>query len=53
MTLWQMASTSSMSGLDSDNVHHEAYKFKELTQQIIENTPGLANKAKVVYFDGM
>lgn len=48
-----MANASRVSGLDSDSVYHEAYKFKELTQQIIEHTPSLVNKAKVVYFDGM
>lgn len=41
-----------VSGLEEGDLHDEAWKFKQLTQNIIDTTPSVQNKAKLLYYDG-
>ncbi|KAL4220524.1 hypothetical protein ACF0H5_020922 [Mactra antiquata] len=51
LCLQEMSELHPLSGLSNTELHHEAWKFKELAQNIIDNTPSVSNKAKLIYYD--
>lgn len=52
LCLKEMAEMSMLSGLSEEHLHDEAWKFKELAQNIIDTTESVKNKAKLLYYDG-
>ncbi|XP_060594649.1 uncharacterized protein LOC132749004 [Ruditapes philippinarum] len=51
LCLKEMSEMSFVSGLEQQHLHDEAWKFKELAQNIIDTTPSVQNKAKLLYYD--
>ena len=56
LCLQEMSQLSPLSGLTVDHLPDEAWRFRELVQQIIDmqnrNTSSVADRAKLLYYDG-
>jgi len=47
-----MAEKYDITGMTPETIHKEAYMFKEYTQTIVDSKPEIADKARLVYYDG-